>query len=104
MHIHAEQIHAEGLRKRYGDAYALEGFDLSVPAGTLCDAGVAGNRGGVEPVVLHGDRGAGAVRQPGRGGDVLGECARGAMAVGWPLVLPAVFVPLSVRRYGRLGN
>ncbi|MGW4056897.1 ATP-binding cassette domain-containing protein [Amycolatopsis sp. NPDC004747] len=29
-------IHAEGLRKRYGDAYALEGFDLSVPAGTLC--------------------------------------------------------------------
>ncbi|MGW5723042.1 ATP-binding cassette domain-containing protein [Amycolatopsis sp. NPDC003865] len=29
------QIHAEGLRKRYGDAYALDGFDLSVPAGTL---------------------------------------------------------------------
>ncbi|MEU4520065.1 ATP-binding cassette domain-containing protein [Amycolatopsis sp. NPDC024027] len=29
-------IHAEGLRKRYGDAYALEGFDLYVPAGTLC--------------------------------------------------------------------
>ncbi|QKV72777.1 ATP-binding cassette domain-containing protein [Amycolatopsis sp. Hca4] len=30
------QIHAEGLRKRYGDSYALDGFDLSVPAGTLC--------------------------------------------------------------------
>jgi ABC-2 type transport system ATP-binding protein len=30
------QIHAEGLRKRYGDAHALDGFDLSVPAGTLC--------------------------------------------------------------------
>ncbi|NBH04962.1 ATP-binding cassette domain-containing protein [Amycolatopsis sp. SID8362] len=30
------QIHAEGVRKRYGDAYALDGFDLSVPAGTLC--------------------------------------------------------------------
>jgi ABC-2 type transport system ATP-binding protein len=29
------QIHAEGLRKRYGDAYALDGFDLSVPAGSL---------------------------------------------------------------------
>ncbi|MEU0537714.1 ATP-binding cassette domain-containing protein [Amycolatopsis tolypomycina] len=29
-------IHAEGLRKRYGDSCALEGFDLSVPAGTLC--------------------------------------------------------------------
>ena len=26
------------------------------------------------------------------------------MAVVWPLVLLAVFVPLSVRRYGRLGN
>ncbi|KDN18652.1 daunorubicin resistance protein DrrA family ABC transporter ATP-binding protein [Amycolatopsis rifamycinica] len=30
------QIHAEGLRKRYGDAHALDGFDLSVPAGTVC--------------------------------------------------------------------
>jgi ABC-type multidrug transport system ATPase subunit len=29
------QIHTEGLRKRYGDAYALDGFDLSVPAGSL---------------------------------------------------------------------
>ncbi|MEU8638639.1 ATP-binding cassette domain-containing protein [Amycolatopsis sp. NPDC048633] len=29
------QIQAEGLRKRYGDAYALDGFDLSVTAGTL---------------------------------------------------------------------
>jgi len=29
------QIQAEGLRKRYGAAYALDGFDLSVPAGTL---------------------------------------------------------------------
>jgi ABC-2 type transport system ATP-binding protein len=29
------QIQAEGLRKRYGDACALDGFDLSVPAGSL---------------------------------------------------------------------
>ncbi|MEU0796457.1 ATP-binding cassette domain-containing protein [Amycolatopsis sp. NPDC005961] len=29
------QIHAEGLRKRYGDAYALDDFALSVPAGSL---------------------------------------------------------------------
>lgn len=29
------QIQAEGLRKRYGAAYALDGFDLSVPAGSL---------------------------------------------------------------------
>ncbi|MFH8930867.1 ATP-binding cassette domain-containing protein [Streptomyces pristinaespiralis] len=26
---------AEGLRKRYGDRYALDGFDLRVPAGTV---------------------------------------------------------------------
>jgi ABC-2 type transport system ATP-binding protein len=27
---------AEDLRKRYGDKYALDGFDLSVPQGTVC--------------------------------------------------------------------
>ncbi|SDH04125.1 ABC-2 type transport system ATP-binding protein [Lentzea fradiae] len=27
---------AEGLRKRYGDKWALDGFDLAVPAGTVC--------------------------------------------------------------------
>ncbi|MGC4892908.1 ATP-binding cassette domain-containing protein [Micromonospora sp. DT31] len=29
-------ILAEGLRKRYGDTAALDGFDLRVPAGTVC--------------------------------------------------------------------
>ncbi|WP_328616200.1 ATP-binding cassette domain-containing protein [Amycolatopsis sp. NBC_00355] len=29
------QIQAEGLRRPYGAAYALDGFDLEVPAGTL---------------------------------------------------------------------
>ncbi|GAB3077545.1 ATP-binding cassette domain-containing protein [Micromonospora schwarzwaldensis] len=29
-------IIAEGLRKRYGDSYALDGFDLRVPPGTVC--------------------------------------------------------------------
>jgi ABC-2 type transport system ATP-binding protein len=29
-------VAAEGLRKRYGDKYALDGFDLSVPQGTVC--------------------------------------------------------------------
>ncbi|MBB5784965.1 ATP-binding cassette domain-containing protein [Nonomuraea jabiensis] len=29
-------IHAEGLRKRYGDTEALKGIDLDVPAGTVC--------------------------------------------------------------------
>jgi ABC-2 type transport system ATP-binding protein len=27
---------AEGLRKRYGKASALDGFDLAVPEGTVC--------------------------------------------------------------------
>ncbi|HEX7304121.1 ATP-binding cassette domain-containing protein [Lentzea sp.] len=27
---------AEGLRKRFGDHWALDGFDLAVPAGTVC--------------------------------------------------------------------
>ncbi|GAB3106800.1 daunorubicin resistance protein DrrA family ABC transporter ATP-binding protein [Streptomyces calidiresistens] len=27
---------AEGLRKRYGDEHALDGFDLRVPGGTVC--------------------------------------------------------------------
>ncbi|HUQ57811.1 ATP-binding cassette domain-containing protein [Lentzea sp.] len=27
---------AEGLRKRFGDNWALDGFDLAVPAGTVC--------------------------------------------------------------------
>ncbi|WNM38694.1 ATP-binding cassette domain-containing protein [Micromonospora halotolerans] len=29
-------IEAEGLRKRYGDQVALDGVDLTVPAGTVC--------------------------------------------------------------------
>ncbi|MCE7081121.1 ATP-binding cassette domain-containing protein [Streptomyces sp. ST2-7A] len=29
-------VTAEGLRKRYGDKYALDGFDLTVPKGTVC--------------------------------------------------------------------
>jgi ABC-2 type transport system ATP-binding protein len=29
-------IKAEGLRKHYGDKHALDGFDLHVPAGTVC--------------------------------------------------------------------
>jgi ABC-2 type transport system ATP-binding protein len=27
---------AEGLRKRYGDTYALDGFDIQIPQGTVC--------------------------------------------------------------------
>ena len=28
-------LHASGLRKRYGDVHALDGFDLAVPAGSI---------------------------------------------------------------------
>jgi ABC-2 type transport system ATP-binding protein len=34
---------AEGLRKRYGDTAALDGFELTVPAGTVC--GILGPNG-----------------------------------------------------------
>lgn len=35
MDVHAAII-ADGLRKHYGDKHALDGFDLRVPAGTIC--------------------------------------------------------------------
>jgi ABC-2 type transport system permease protein len=41
---------------------------------------------------------------PGATGDSWVSTHPVLMAVVWPLVLLAVFVPLSVRRYGRLGN
>ncbi|MEV4543563.1 ATP-binding cassette domain-containing protein [Micromonospora echinaurantiaca] len=36
MHDDTPAIEAEGLRKRYGDAEALAGLDLAVPAGRVC--------------------------------------------------------------------
>ncbi len=33
---YSDAIHAEGLRKRYGDTMALDGLDLAVPEGTIC--------------------------------------------------------------------
>lgn len=35
MDVHAAIV-ADGLRKQYGDKHALDGFDLRVPAGTIC--------------------------------------------------------------------
>ncbi|WP_069160325.1 ATP-binding cassette domain-containing protein [Nocardia altamirensis] len=32
----AAAVTAEGVRKRYGDKYALDSFDLAVPPGTVC--------------------------------------------------------------------
>ncbi|RBQ18225.1 daunorubicin/doxorubicin resistance ABC transporter ATP-binding protein DrrA [Spongiactinospora rosea] len=34
--MNSHSIVAEGLRKRYGDTYALDGFDLAVREGTVC--------------------------------------------------------------------
>ncbi|WP_410821172.1 ATP-binding cassette domain-containing protein [Micromonospora sp. 050-3] len=36
MTTRADAIVAQGLRKRYRDRYALDGFDLRVPQGTVC--------------------------------------------------------------------
>ncbi|WP_328650107.1 ATP-binding cassette domain-containing protein [Micromonospora sp. NBC_00330] len=36
MTTRADAIVAQGLRKRYRDRYALDGFDLRVPGGTVC--------------------------------------------------------------------
>jgi ABC-2 type transport system permease protein len=41
---------------------------------------------------------------PGWGGESWAAQHAPAMAVGWPLLLVAVFLPLSVRRYRRLGE
>jgi hypothetical protein len=41
---------------------------------------------------------------PGWGGGSWAAQHAPAMAVGWPLLLVAVFLPLSVRRYRRLGE
>ena len=35
MHAKEHAVLAEGLRKRYGQTAALDGFDLAVPAGTV---------------------------------------------------------------------
>src|SRR3954465_12770039 len=42
---------AEGLRKRYGGTYALDGFDLAVPAGTVC--GLLGPNGAGKTTVVR---------------------------------------------------
>jgi ABC-2 type transport system ATP-binding protein len=36
MHVPGFAIRAGGIRKRYGTTRALDGFDLAVPAGTVC--------------------------------------------------------------------
>jgi ABC-2 type transport system ATP-binding protein len=101
------QIHAEGLRKCYGDAYALEGFDLSVPAGTLC--GLLGPNGAgkttavrVLSTLLRHDGGVARVA----GFDVATEAAKVRSAIGLAGQQAAVDELLSGRQnlvlFGRL--
>ncbi|WIV54957.1 ATP-binding cassette domain-containing protein [Amycolatopsis nalaikhensis] len=101
------QIHAEGLRKRYGAAYALDGFDLSVPAGTLC--GLLGPNGAgkttavrVLSTLLRHDEGVARVA----GFDVATESAKVRSAIGLVGQQAAVDEILSGRQnlilFGRL--
>jgi ABC-2 type transport system ATP-binding protein len=101
------QIQAEGLRKRYGAAYALDGFDLSVPAGSL--HGLLGPNGAgkttavrVLSTLLRYDEGVARVA----GFDVAGEPARVRSAIGVVGQQAAVDELLSGRQnlvlFGRL--
>ncbi|MEA5361222.1 ATP-binding cassette domain-containing protein [Amycolatopsis sp., V23-08] len=101
------QIQAEGLRKRYGDAYALDGFDLAVPAGTL--HGLLGPNGAgkttavrVLSTLLRHDDGVSRVA----GFDVATEPAKVRSAIGLVGQQPAVDELLSGRQnlvlFGRL--
>ncbi|WP_410586785.1 ATP-binding cassette domain-containing protein [Amycolatopsis sp. lyj-23] len=101
------QIHTEGLRKRYGDADALAGFDLSVPAGTLC--GLLGPNGAgkttavrVLSTLLRHDGGVARVA----GFDVATEPAKVRSAIGLVGQQAAVDEVLSGRQnlilFGRL--
>jgi ABC-2 type transport system ATP-binding protein len=101
------QIQAEGLRKRYGAAYALDGFDLSVPAGSL--HGLLGPNGAgkttavrVLSTLLRYDEGVARVA----GFDVASEPARVRSAIGVVGQQAAVDELLSGRQnlvlFGRL--
>lgn len=153
-------ILAEGLRKRYGDLNALDGFDLAVPTGmvygllgpnaagkttavrilaTLLRPGGGHARGPesvmavqilvwplgflsnafAAPATMPGWLGTiaawnplsatvSATRElfgnPGWGGDSWAAQHSLLMAVGWPLLITAVFFPLAVWRYRRLSR
>jgi hypothetical protein len=73
---------ADGLGKRFGSKQALHGFDLAVPEGTVTATRQLFGNPGVEL--------AGA-SWPAQHALLL--------AVLWPVVIIAVFLPLSVHRY-----
>ncbi|MFD6260486.1 ATP-binding cassette domain-containing protein [Micromonospora chalcea] len=100
-------ILAEGLRKRYGDSVALDGFDLRVPPGTVC--GLLGPNGAgkttavrILATLLRFDAGRAEVA----GFDVAGQPDRVRHRIGLVGQHPAVDEALSGREnlvmFGRL--
>jgi ABC-2 type transport system ATP-binding protein len=98
---------AEGLRKRYGRASALDGFDLAVPEGTVC--GLLGPNGAgkttavrILTTLLRPDGGRALVA----GFDVVGQAAQVRYRIGLLGQHPAVDEVLSGRQnlvlFGRL--
>jgi ABC-2 type transport system ATP-binding protein len=98
---------AEGLRKRYGRANALDGFDLAVPEGTVC--GLLGPNGAgkttavrILTTLLRPDGGGAQVA----GFDVVGQAAQVRYRIGLLGQHPAVDEVLSGRQnlvlFGRL--
>jgi ABC-2 type transport system ATP-binding protein len=98
---------AEGLRKRYGPADALDGFDLAVPEGSVC--GLLGPNGAgkttavrILTTLLRPDGGSARVA----GFDVVGQAAQVRFRIGLVGQHPAVDEVLSGRQnlvlFGRL--
>jgi ABC-2 type transport system ATP-binding protein len=90
---------AEGLRKRYGTASALDGFDLAVPSGTVC--GLLGPNGAgkttavrILTTLLRPDAGRARVA----GFDVVGQAAQVRHRIGLLGQRPAVDEVLSGRQ------
>jgi ABC-2 type transport system ATP-binding protein len=90
---------AEGLRKRYGKASALDGFDLAVPEGTVC--GLLGPNGAgkttavrILTTLLRPDGGRAQVA----GFDVVGQAAQVRYRIGLLGQHPAVDEVLSGRQ------
>jgi ABC-2 type transport system ATP-binding protein len=102
-------IRAEGLVKRYGDHRALDGFDLTVAAGTVC--GLLGPNGAgkttavrILTTLLHADDGAAEVA----GADVRADAETVRHRIGLSGQEPAVDEILSGRQnlvlFGRLNG
>ena len=102
-------IHAQGLVKRYGDLHALDGFDLAVPAGSVC--GLLGPNGAgkttavrILATLLHADGGWAEVA----GADVTAAPHQVRRRIGLSGQTPAVDELLSGRQnlvlFGRLNR